>query len=440
MTTRRMLLGSGLATLAAQSLPEPALAATRRFSPGRLDAARAAAAAAVDGGFAPGSVLVVNTGGRDVLEDVRGLADVERGAPMRRDSLFRIYSMTKPLTSVVAMRLVEQGRLGLEDPVARYIPEFATAKVYAGGETLETLKVVTARRPVTIRDLMRHSAGLTYAGDGSAIARLYAYRGVPTGSGGDKPPMDGSAPVRTLAEFSRLIARQPLAGQPGEAFTYGAGVDVLGRVIEVVRGARLRDVMAEDLFRPLGMASTAFETRALPAERLTAAYFGSSAPRGEGVLSTGAAQAKPLVLADDPQRSVFAERPIDFGGAGAISTADDYLRFLRMLLGRGELDGVRILRPESVAQMSRNQLGGDAMATPGLAKSGLGFGLGFATFEDRAKIGAAAPRGGYFWSGAASTYFWVDPVGRTAGVYLTQVFGDDVRAFYLKVLNALYQS
>ncbi len=434
MTNRRAFLLAALASAA----PLPALAEAR-FSPERLARVRAVAKACVDEGFAPGAVVQINTGSRDLLREAIGFADRERQAPMRVDSLFRIYSMTKPLTTAMAMRLVDDGRLSLEDPVAKFIPEFAEAKVYAGGQTLQDLTLSPLQRPVTIRDLMRHSAGLTYTGDGSPVARLYALRGVPTGSGGDKPPLDGSPAVRDLAEFARLIARQPLTAQPGETFTYGGSVDVLGRVIEVIERARLHEVMAARLFTPLRMVDSRFEVREVDKPRLTAAYVPTQpAKSGSGVLDVKARPAPPLALIDDPQKTVFANRPIDFGGAGAISTAGDYIRFLRMIAGGGALDGVRVLRPQSVAAMTRNQLGASALATPGLAAHGLGFGLGFATLVAPEKAPVAAPSTLCFWSGAASTHFFVDPKSGACGVLMTQVFADDVRRFQLRVLDALY--
>lgn len=397
-------------------------------------------------GFAPGITTQIYCDGKPLLNETRGLADVARNRSLAGDDLFRIYSMTKPLTSLAAMILVDDLKLKLDDPVAKYLPEFSSASVFDSGETPETLKTKMLKRPITVRDLMRHTAGLTYMSTApGAVNRLYVLRGIDNGGGAFVMPADKSAPVTNISEFTRRIATIPLLYQPGELFSYGNATDVLAAVVEKASGQRFREFMSTRIFTPLKMQDTFFEVPPEKITRLTAAYAAKSAESGNGnvlrstridTLGRGT-----VAQIEDPKTSVFSKpRIIDFGGAGLISTATDYQRFLQMLLQDGALEGTRIVSPGTVAEMTRNQLDAMALATPNLAAQGLGFGLGFARFLNPAKAPAAVPANGYFWGGAASTYFWVDPDRRISGVVMTQVFGGDVMPFYLEMLNTLYQS
>lgn len=395
-------------------------------------------------GFAPGISASIYCDGKPLLIATEGLADAARNRPMAADDLFRIYSMTKPLTSLATMILVDEKRLKLDDPVAKYLPEFALATVFESGDTPESITTLALKRAVTVRDLLRHTAGLTYMSPASgAVSKLYVLRGIDHGGGGAVVPADKSAPISDINEFTRRLATIPLHDQPGERFRYGNATDVLAAVVEKASGERYRDFMATRILTPLKMQDTFFDVPREKVGRLTAAYMGKSSEAGNGnvLRSTRVkdlGQGK-VAQVEDPQASIFSKpRYIDFGGAGLVSTAGDYQRFLHMLLNDGQLDGVRVVSPGTVAEMTRNQLGAEALATPNLAAQGLGFGLGFAVFNDVTKAPAAVPKKGYFWGGAASTYFWVDPDRRITGVVMTQVFGGDVAPFYLEMLNTLY--
>jgi CubicO group peptidase (beta-lactamase class C family) len=395
-------------------------------------------------GFAPGITLSIHCDGKPLLAATDGLADAARNRPMAENDLFRIYSMTKPLTSLAAMILVDDKKLKLDDPVAKYLPEFAATTVFESGDTPEAVKTTPPKRAVTVRDLLRHTAGLTYMSPAAdAVTRLYVLRGIDHGGGEVVIPADKSAPVADINDFTRRLAAIPLHDQPGERFRYGNATDVLAAVIEKASGQRYRNFMAARILQPLKMQDTSFDVPKEKIGRLTAAYMAKSSEAGAGnVLRTTRvkelSQGK-VVQVEDPQSSVFSRpRYIDFGGAGLVSTAADYQRFLHMLLNDGILDGVRVVSAGTVAAMTRNHLGAEALATPNLAAQGLGFGLGFAVFNDPVKAPAAVPRRGYFWGGAASTHFWVDPDRRITGVVMTQVFGGDVMPFYLEMLNTIY--
>lgn len=403
------------------------------------------AQAAVDKQLAPGVLTMIRDAQGVIHTDIRGLSDVEEGLLLRQDSLFRMYSMTKPVTSVLAMTLVEDGVLSLDDPVSKWIPGFADAAVYADGTRPEDLKTVALDRPVLIRDLMQHTAGLAYPfSTDDPITALFMLRGIETGSRADAPPADGSPAPASLEEMVDRLTEIPLRTQPGEAFTYGNATDVLGRVIEVATGKRLSDVMSERLFRPLGMSDTFFSVPEDKRTRLTSAYRAISVPRAQdAILDLTDVESLPageLARVDHPATSPFSRPyPIDFGGAGLVSTADDFLKFAQMMANGGELGGVRILREDTAARMLTGSLPAQARDTPSLSGKGLDFGLGFAVLTNPEVSDLAIPAGTGFWGGAASTIFWIDPENDMSGVILTQVFGGDFRAAYLAMINAWYE-
>ncbi len=415
------------------------------FAADDADRVRQLARDMVARGHAPGVVIDLRCQGRPWLQVTVGQSDLARAKRMRADHLFRIYSMTKPLTSLLALMLVEEGRLSLDDPVARYLPEFVQASVHSGSAAFPP-ESVAPQRAVTVRDLLRHTAGLTYLSpQPDPVTRAYVHKGIDHGGGNKIVPGDGSPPVASLQELTQRLASVPLMTQPGARFTYGNATDVLGRVVEAVTGQALRDVMATRLLRPLGMRDTAFQVDASQLERLTAAYMApAKAGGGTAILRRAPMQDVPasaFTLADDPFSSVFASRrPVDFGGAGLVATVDDYQRFLRLMLQGGELDGVRLARRDTLAAMTMNQLEPAALRDSTLERNGLGFGLGFATFLVPERAPAAVPRDGYFWGGAASTYFWVDPSRGVTGVLMTQVFGGDVAPYFMELVDALYRA
>jgi CubicO group peptidase (beta-lactamase class C family) len=375
------------------------------FDPERLERIDRHFARYVDDGRLPGYLAVVARGERIAHVASAGKRDLESGAPVELDTLWRIYSMTKPVTTVAAMTLWEEGAFELKDPVARYIPAFADARVYLRGSAQKPL-TAPLLEPMRIWHLMTHTSGLTYGFHHThAVDEIYRLNGFEWST---PPGMD-------LAACCEAWAGMPLAFQPGAEWLYSVATDVLGRVIEVVTGQSLDEVFAERVFRPLGMTDTAFCAADEDHGRLAALY----APDPQ----TGRATRF-------DQMGAAAHRPPDAlcGGGGLVSTAGDYLRFARMLLGGGELDGVRLLGPRTVAYMTRNHLPGgadlEAFGRPLFAETtfeGVGFGLGFSVVQDPVHGKTPSSAGEFGWGGAASTAFWVDPVERLCVLFFTQL-------------------
>jgi CubicO group peptidase (beta-lactamase class C family) len=351
----------------------------------------------VDSGRVGGVYAVIARDGRIGYERTFGWMDVERRKPMRRDAIFRIYSMTKPVIAAGVLRLVDEGRVGLDDPVSRYIPSFADVKVFAGG-TADAPVLRAPDAPVTVRQLLNHTSGLAYgltAGPADTIftrAQLY----------------DAG---RTLEQFSDSVARLPLLFSPGTQWSYGSGLDVAGRVIEVASGQTLDRFLEEQLFRPLGMRDTGFRIRPETRRRLATVYL----PGADGTLQP---------VGEDGLMAMFEpEARFLWGSGGLLSTPDDYLRFAQMLLNGGVLDGTRVLTPESVALMTRNTLPPALTPVPyrTLGDSTYGFGLGVAVRVDTAGAARPGPAGIFRWSGYLGTYFWVDPANDLVAMVWTQL-------------------
>ena len=335
-------------------------------------------------GKIPGAVVLIQQHGRPVFFESFGVRDVATKSPMTEDTIFRLYSMSKPVTSVAAMMLVDDGKLALDDPLAKYIPAFADVKVAAetrGGDGKPMLTTEPLKRPITIEDLLRHTSGITYGfyGD-SAVRKLYADSDLFAGD------IDN-------AQFVERLARLPLAEQPETVWDYGHSTDVLGRVVEVVSGKSLFAFEKERLLDPLGMRDTAFHLadnglRARVAEPLPEDRF-----------------TRPVGGLTDP----ILPRRWESGGAGMIGTIGDYARFAQMLLNGGELEGRRYLKRETVALMTSDHIGPET----GIARDGLyfpgddsGFGLGFAV---RTKASPPLTSGEYRWDGVGGTFFFIDP-------------------------------
>ena len=356
----------------------------------------------VDDGRLPGAITLVARRDRVAHLHVCGHADIARGVPLAADSIFRIYSMTKPLTTVAAMILYEEGRFQLDDPIVRFLPGFAGMRVYSGGSRGK-IDSVPAERDITFRDLMTHTSGLTYGFmEAHPVDALYRANGI-----------DFQTSEATLAELVERLATLPLIAQPGRGWNYSVGTDVLGHLVAVISGQSFERFLQERVLDPLGMADTGFH---LPADRIgrfTANY--APAPGGG------------LRLIDDPPSSIFTrQRPIASGGGGLCSTAADFLRFCRMLLNKGELEGTRLLGRKTVELMTANHLGGDMadMGSPRFSESsyvGIGFGLGFSVMLDPAKAQILGTAGEYAWGGAASTSFWIDPAEQMIVIMLTQL-------------------
>ena len=360
----------------------------------------------VEAGKIAGCQVVVARGDRVAHHATIGFADREREAPVRPDTIWRVFSMTKPITGVALLSLYEQGKVALKDPVERYLPEFRGVQVRqrdAEGE----VHLVDPARPMTVRDLLMHTSGIGYGPRGARmdLATL-----------GDRPPsarLPGGGTLQTLVE---RLGPEPLRFHPGTRWLYSWSTDVAARVVEVVSGQRFDDYLQGTIFDPLGMVDTGFAVSDAAIDRFAALYRRNAA--------------KELVLSDDPLTSAYRTQP-EFlsGGGGLVSTAADYLRFCRMLAGGGAVDGARVLAPRTVELMRVNHLpgGGDlrAFALPGgygeVGFDGMGFGLTVAVSAGPAATQAAGSAGTFLWGGLASTIFWIDPVDDVAVVFMTQL-------------------
>ena len=393
----------------------------------RLDRIGAHFARYVDTGRLPGWLITVARHGKLAYVATYGQRDIEAGLPVEPDTLWRIYSMTKPITSVAAMMLYEEGAFQLTDPVSRYIPSFAGTRVFTGGSDIAfTTEPVT--EPMRIWYLLTHTSGLTYGFHRAhPVDAIYRARGFEWGS-----PRDTD-----LAGICDLFAGMPLLFQPGSEWNYSVSTDVLGRVVEVVSGQSLDDFFAERIFRPLGMTETAFWAGPEEAGRLGALYN-----RIDGKLGR----------IDAMGRAALREPAYLSGGGGLVSSAADYRRFTEMLLHRpdspaGELDGVRLLSPRTLAYMTMNHLPGDAdldsFGRPLYAESvfkGVGFGLGFAVQLDPAASKTLCSAGEFNWGGAASTTFWVDPAEQLTVSFFTQFMPSSAYPIRPQLRQLVYQA
>jgi CubicO group peptidase (beta-lactamase class C family) len=394
------------------------------FSSARLQRLTDALGADVDSGAIPGAVVMVVRDGKVAYERTFGYRDRAAKAQMPADAVFRIASMTKPITMVAALMLAEEGKLQIMDPASRYLPELKTLQVgveHRDGAGERTLLLEPMRREITVQDLMRHTSGMTYGPFGDSLVQR-AYRSART--------MDDQ---QTNAEMMVKLAKLPLAYQPGSMFEYGMSHDVVGRIVEVLAGVDLDRYVTERIARPLGMKDTAFLLDAAQTARL-AQY--QPAPGG-GV---------PLVLGYNP-----AKPPKWFsGGGGLLSTAEDYARFCQMLLNGGELDGVRLLSRKSVEWMTSNHLPPDVGygaftmelgLTAPLPQLGQGYGLGVGVRQEAGRSTVPGSVGDYFWGGATGPYFWVDPHERLIAVMMLQEANMQRRTHYRSLLrNLVYQA
>jgi CubicO group peptidase (beta-lactamase class C family) len=376
----------------------------------------------VDDGRLPGWLALVSRRGEIAHLSTYGARDMASGAPVETDTLFRIYSMTKPITSVAAMILYEEGALELTDPVSRYIPSFADMRIYDKGMAVKPI-THPAAEPVRIWHLLTHTAGLVYGFQHvSVVDEIYRLAGLNRGF-----PRD-----LDLAQVVDRMAGLPLLFEPGSQWNYSVATDVLGRVVEVVSGQSLDTFFTERIFGPLGMTDTAFSIGRDKADRMASMYSADS-----GGLAV------PLDMGD----TAFQRPAALSGGGGLISSAADYHRFTQMLLRGGELDGARVLSPRTLAYMTRNHLPGKAdledFGRPVFAEisyAGVGFGLGFAVVQDPAKYKSVASEGEYNWGGAASTAFWVDPAEEVTVVFLTQLTPSSTHPIRNQLRQLVYQA
>jgi CubicO group peptidase (beta-lactamase class C family) len=378
----------------------------------------------LDDGRLPGWLILVSRAGQIVHLGAYGYRDLESRAPVEWDTLFRIYSMTKPVTAVAAMMLYEEGAFELKDPVSRFIPAFADMRVYRSGSALKPV-TEPAREPIKIWHLLTHTAGLTYGfHHANPVDALYRAAGFEWG-----PPagMD-------LAACCDAWASLPLLFQPGTEWNYSVATDVLGRVIEVISGQSLDRFFAERIFQPLGMSDTRFWVAEEDAGRLAAFY--SPQP---GTLRA---------VRNDAMDRVARQRPICcLGGDGLVSTVADYHRFTQMLRRGGELDGVRLLSNRTLRYMTRNHLPGgvdlEIFGRPLFAETtfdGVGFGLGFSVVVDPVANKVLSSPGEFAWGGAASTAFWVDPAEDITALLFTQLFPSSTHPLRPQLRQLVYQA
>lgn len=349
----------------------------------------------------PGAIAVITRDDEILTRVVVGWQDVEHHVPLHDDALFRLYSMSKPITSVAIMMLVEEGRLGLDDPASRFLPEFESMRVYVSGG-LDDIVTEPARRPITIRDLLTHMSGITYHFTGATpVHAFYRKYGVMRDTPVGRMPGDG-APARTLDELVTRIGKAPLLHQPGEQFAYSYSTTVLGAVIERASGQRLDRFLKDRIFAPLGMNDTGFFVEDGDLQRFTTLY--AATPEG-------------IAPAELPATSDYRDhgRLLDGGGA-LVGTANDYLRFAQMLANGGKLGDVRILDAATI----------DLMFTPqtkveGLGAQSMAFGLGFSLGDAESAAAGTQPAGTASWSGSGNTYFFVDPDTRMVALLMTHI-------------------
>jgi CubicO group peptidase (beta-lactamase class C family) len=377
----------------------------------------------VDDGRLPGWQVMVSRRGRVAHLASYGLADVEGGRAVETDTIWRIYSMTKPVTSVAAMMLVEQARMELTDPISRWLPEFAAPRVYVGGPATKPV-TVPAKEPIRVWHLLTHTAGLTYGFHHMHVTdEIYRLAGYDLGM-----------PAESLTAFSEGIAALPLAFEPGSEWNYSVATDILGRLVEAVSGQPLDEFFAEHIFGPLDMADTGFHVDEQRHSRLAALY----------AMAPGLTE--PVRYDQLGERY---KRPARWpsGGGGLVSTTRDYTRFSWMLLRGGELDGARLLSPRTVSYMTRNHLPGNAdlqqFGRPLYAETrydGVGFGLGFAVMLDPAAAKTVSTEGEFNWGGMASTAFWVDPAEHLTVVFMTQLMPSSTYPIRAQLRQLVYQA
>ncbi len=402
----------------------PAARALARVSPEeagmdseRLDRVTQAMQAFVDEGKLSGAVTIASRDNKLVHFESVGYRDIEAQAPMTPDTLFRIYSMTKPVTGVALMILYEEGKFKLSDPVEKYLPEMKDLQVYAGTDDDGNMITEPADHPMTIRELMSHTGGLTYGIFAqSAVDSAYVRAGL----------LDANT---TNAEFVAALGRIPLKHQPGSRWEYSVSVDVQGYLVEVLSGMRFGEFLDKRIFQPLEMTDTDFHVPEEKINRFAQMYV--YGPEGQLI---------PSEMFDGADFTV--DMAFESGGGGLVSTANDYMRFSQMLLNGGELDGVRILAPLTVELMHRDQTPAGMTGPMSGVGNGTVFGLDFAVIEDPVEAESYSS-GEYYWGGAAGTWFWIDPVEEVAFVGMIQQAGQgrpDVRStsrrlFYQAIMD-----
>lgn len=395
-----LLAGQGTSPVLAQAKPAvlaPVKPESVGFSSERLAKLDASMKALVDKGYVPGVVVYIARHGKVVHQSIYGKSDLATGAPLKEDTIYRMYSQTKPVTGVAMMILYEEGRWRLDEPVTKYVPEFKNLQVYKGVDAKGQPILEPIKRPPTMREIMSHTGGFAY--------------GLTTDNPVDKAYRDsGLLGSKTLQEVMVEASKLPLATQPGEAWRYSISVDIQGYIVEKLSGQSLPDFMESRIFKPLGMKDTAFWTPEAKRARQAGLYM-YDRQKGAVVPAEG------FMVLDISKPPTAAN-----GGGGLVSTLGDYARFAQMLANGGELGGVRILSPSTIKLMAANHLTEAQLAKQPLGP-GVGFGLDFGVIMDPAAAGTPAGKGTYSWGGAAGTWFWVDPENDVVVLGMIQVLG-----------------
>ncbi len=379
----------------------------------------------VESGKYPGAISLVARHGKVVHFETYGQMDVDAGRSMSPDTIFRIYSMTKPIASVALMTLYEEARFQLDDPASKFIPELKDLKVFADG-TADKYEVRDAAREMTVRDLLTHTSGLISGGEATPVGQLY-----------QGAELRGSSSSGTLAGMITKLSRLPLHCDPGTQWNYGISTDLVGYLCEAISGTPLDQFIEERILSPLGMSDTGFHVPERSLGRFAANY------------RRGAGEEPACVLIDRPdESSAYAHPRTYFSGAGGmVSTAADYMRFCKMLANGGELDGARILGKRTLQFMTMNHLpGGRDLAGMGQSRftettmEGIGFGLGFAVLLDPSTAQVIGNAGEYYWGGAASTAFFVSPKDDLIMLFLTQLMPSSSYPIRRELRAAIYSS
>jgi CubicO group peptidase (beta-lactamase class C family) len=385
----------------------------------------------VDGGFLNGIHTQIYRRGELVHNGMAGLMDIERNKPWREDAIVRIYSMTKPITAVALMMCVEEGLIGLDDNVHTYIPSWKNLRVYQSGvpslveNTAGQFVTTPCERPMKVVDLVTHTSGLTY-GFMWRTAVDWEYR---------KQKINDFQTPGGLEGMMEQLSKIPLDFSPGTQWNYSVSIDVMGYLVQKVSGMTFGEFLRTRLFEPLGMKDTSFSIAANKVDRLASCYM----PKQGGGLK----------VQDDGQKSTYAEPPkLESGGGGLLSTMHDYMRFCRMMLNGGSLDGVQILSPKTVELFSMNFLPDNktlvdmsaAVTFSEAGYNGIGFSIGCGVTMDQTQTRLPGSKGEYFWGGAASTAFWIDPTEDLTVVFMTQVMGTDARLTLRRDLRTLVYS
>jgi len=393
------------------------------FSMERLDYLTSHLAGYVDDGRFPGCSCLVMRHGEEAYFRAFGERDVERNLSMDRDTVVRIYSMSKPITSVALMTLYEQGKFQLDDPVSKFIPSWSDLNVYESGDN-ETMVTSPTGVPLTIKHLLTHTSGLTYGFMNShPVDALYR-----------KASIGGERQGSTLQHMINDLAAVPLTFTPGSRWNYSVATDVCGYLVQLFSDTDLDVFVRERITQPLGMNDTGYQVQASSKDRFAACY---RYKRGGG-----------FELQDDPTTSSYHQRPSFFsGGGGMVATIDDYGRFAQMLLNRGEFGGHRVLGRKTVEYMTTNHMPRNvdlaAMGQPVFSETsyhGVGFGLGFSVVLDPAAAGVLDSPGEFAWGGAASTYFWADPLEDMTVVFLTQLLPSSAHPIRRELKTLIYQA